>query len=919
MMNAEMAAAPQVDAGVQGGLPGVPVLAPDQGVPAGGGIPNLTPPPPFIRDEYNRRPGRKMSARMYAHRYVSKNVREDFTDTILWHSGVLLHPVCDHVVGPMYTGHMDTGAGVVKDTVNVSNIGILTVTFSASDVVGSYDVHVDAVASVHRGDGDGGGRFSVDIDSTYDSVCANRLSESRQKNKLVGHKPKPKPKPKPDLVVGLVGQSDSVIRVAPELNLEVKIPDLMTFDDIPNLQILVRSYLTSNTVFTLHGQVTGPLVFNNNNNVNYRADVNANEPLFLGIKFKPFDSISDYDRYRLPDALVPIATPLGIAWRSTITLTVEVNGGAYSDAIRKNITIIPSGIGHSIHCSGALSSPSNCTYTIPRGADVSTVMVSVKAYPTPVSSIKAALSRLIREPYGCFEQTSATVYPMVMALRYLNRHDTGMHDISTIMSHLSSGYNKLTSYEVPGGGYEWFGQSPAHEALTAYGLSQFIDMQAALKEAKLSHGASSVSFNVDDDMVKRTVNWLSSRRSANVTGGSMFLRNPQSLDTFGSASSHITDAYIIWSLARSGVELSWLHSEVDRLYDIANDNKFDVISGCGDRVRPSDDAYYLGLVSGALSALRDTVRSKTLLARIISTHQQADGSISRAGSSITCSAGESLTLETTSMVVLALLDLPDIENNNREPLERAMRYIISVCKDGRYSSTQGTVLALRALVQYEISRPSGTFPMDTVMDLEYSTEKSRRSLSKTSLISDVIDVINVVVPPTKFDSEFSLIPKVYSDSTHDHVTVDMPYSMTISCISKIPMSYQNHTLNIAVHSHIDDPSLGSVRYIDIDIVNTASRHVSGMVVAVIPLSCGVVPVHEALVKLKRDDKIAFYELHGNNVILYWRGMASESTFSISIPVVMEYSGTFGSTSPYVYEYYNPENVGYDVVEQSIIL
>ena len=31
-------------------------------------------------------------------------------------------------------------------------------------------------------------------------------------------------------------------------------------------------------------------------------------------------------------------------------------------------------------------------------------------------------------------------------------------------------------YEVSGGGFEWFGNNPAHEALTAYGLLQFHDM-----------------------------------------------------------------------------------------------------------------------------------------------------------------------------------------------------------------------------------------------------------------------------------------------------------------------------------------------------------------------------------------------------------------------------------------------------------
>lgn len=42
-----------------------------------------------------------------------------------------------------------------------------------------------------------------------------------------------------------------------------------------------------------------------------------------------------------------------------------------------------------------------------------------------------------------------------------------------IIEHLKTGYEKLISYETTDKGYEWFGDSPGHEALTSYGLSQF--------------------------------------------------------------------------------------------------------------------------------------------------------------------------------------------------------------------------------------------------------------------------------------------------------------------------------------------------------------------------------------------------------------------------------------------------------------
>ena len=44
--------------------------------------------------------------------------------------------------------------------------------------------------------------------------------------------------------------------------------------------------------------------------------------------------------------------------------------------------------------------------------------VSALVYVTPVGSLMQALEALIQEPCGCFEQTSSTTYPLVMAQMY---------------------------------------------------------------------------------------------------------------------------------------------------------------------------------------------------------------------------------------------------------------------------------------------------------------------------------------------------------------------------------------------------------------------------------------------------------------------------------------------------------------------
>jgi len=68
-----------------------------------------------------------------------------------------------------------------------------------------------------------------------------------------------------------------------------------------------------------------------------------------------------------------------------------------------------------------------------------------------------------------------------------------------IMKKLKDGYEKLIGFETSSKGYEWFGKAPGHEALSAYGLAQFNDMQKVVKF-------------VDGKVLNRNKDWLIGRR-----------------------------------------------------------------------------------------------------------------------------------------------------------------------------------------------------------------------------------------------------------------------------------------------------------------------------------------------------------------------------------------------------------------------
>jgi hypothetical protein len=56
----------------------------------------------------------------------------------------------------------------------------------------------------------------------------------------------------------------------------------------------------------------------------------------------------------------------------------------------------------------------------------STPYFTAKLFAKPLDSILDALESLVRDPYGCFEQTSSVTYPMVMALQLLNEMQKGL-------------------------------------------------------------------------------------------------------------------------------------------------------------------------------------------------------------------------------------------------------------------------------------------------------------------------------------------------------------------------------------------------------------------------------------------------------------------------------------------------------------
>src|ERR1700720_1167390 len=75
------------------------------------------------------------------------------------------------------------------------------------------------------------------------------------------------------------------------------------------------------------------------------------------------------------------------------------------------------------------------------------------------------------------EQTSSTAYPNILVVDYIKkaRVASSSETLMKAEQFLNVGYQKLLTFERPGGGFDWWGNGQPLVWLSAYGLQEFSD------------------------------------------------------------------------------------------------------------------------------------------------------------------------------------------------------------------------------------------------------------------------------------------------------------------------------------------------------------------------------------------------------------------------------------------------------------
>jgi uncharacterized protein YfaS (alpha-2-macroglobulin family) len=353
-----------------------------------------------------------------------------------------------------------------------------------------------------------------------------------------------------------------------------------------------------------------------------------------------------------------------------LTLSARMaGGGGRADIVVREIEVVPNGREQSVVFNGRLDTSVHHQVDFPPLAISEASKVLVRLYPGPLSQVIEGMDAILRMPYGCFEQTSSATYPNVLALDYMKRTKKLTPEVhAKAEGFIGNGYQRLLTYEVPGGGFSWFGQAPANKILTSYGLMEFSDMSKV--------------HDVDPKVIQRTQQWLANLQQADGSWkpDTNFI-NEGATNRFNTDALRIA-AYIGWALENTG----YRGTAVERARGF-------VAEHMGEKA----DAYTLAVIANfAVDYGKDREFTARAMRTLLDAKTEKDDQVWWTAEETNVFArGPSAGIETTGLAVQALLKWGQASPT----VEKAMKYIASK-KDavGTWGTTQATIMALRALL-----------------------------------------------------------------------------------------------------------------------------------------------------------------------------------------------------------------------------
>lgn len=640
-------------------------------------------------------------------------------------------------------------------------------------------------------------------------------------------------------VLGKMGNATAGIRVFQDFFVDIDAPVSLTQGDVVSIPVAVYNYLPEAQTVSLRLE---------------KADW-----------YEQMDG--DTREIKMgPNEVTGVSFQIRAKSPGSFPLTVFAQGSKLSDAIRRSIAVMPDGREFTSVKSDQLRGTVKAVVDVPADAIDGASKMLVTLYPGVFSQVVEGLDSILRMPGGCFEQTSSSTYPNVLVTRYLKRMRKTTPELSMkAEGYINAGYQRLLTFEVPGGGFSVFGQAPANPILTAYGLMEFHDM------AKVHE--------VDPNLLARTRQWLLAQQGKDGAWGA----GRQGFYAEGWSnvpnSNLVSTAYIAWALVECGERDARVTAAVNYLRK---------------HMHEASEPYTAALVANTLVAWdpKDAAAAEAVDRLLAMRIDDKDYTYWRTKiATAAYGTGRAGDIETTALATLALLG----SGQHSAQANRALAYLVR-SKDafGTWQSTQATVLTMKALIA-SIERAGDQVNANVSVLVNGKKAGSFRMTSDNFDVFHQVDVSGFV---QKGANEVVLTVEgkgnaLYKIATH----VWRPWKAVPpppSDILSIDVQYDRSTLAK------DDTAACSVQ------VRNLTKRVANQVMLDIGVPPGFDVRSDDLEALVKKQVIQRFSLTGRQVIIYLAKMDAAQALTVTYRLKARYPLRAQAPASRVYEYYNPD-------------
>lgn len=612
---------------------------------------------------------------------------------------------------------------------------------------------------------------------------------------------------------GLIGRDETTYSAQSLISIDAKIPQYLTRTD----------------------QMRIPVVVKNNSSQTRKMVMNVIVPNH--VKLVEFDSIINLKPLEYGRLFVNMQTDHITA--SNIQFTIK------SDDFRETM-ILPFNVeekGFPHHYSIINNRSENFKINIPDYINGS-LLSSYYVYENSALQMFEDLERLKREPHGCFEQLSSTVYPNIFILDYLKSvKKINDNTQNVVLRNMKKGYQKMLSYKNKDGGFGYFNDAESDVALSAFALLEFKDLKKYV--------------NIDSKLIEILTSFILSKKNAN---GQFEVRKSYEMKYPYSNYSWARNMYVLFALSKSGFK-----NEIQDAYNINLK-----------RVLATKDSYQLALMANTSASLEKNEDYKTLITLL---NQQYESKNIKTETTFTGSGGRSANAETLALYMMAL---QKDEKNQQLKIAQVVDELINYNGYYGFGSTQATALALETLSDFFVKN-----------EMLYGTEKPKIKINEAEITAN-----------NSFSSAFKSgeneIVVNYSKQK------GLPYKLDYSYYTLQAPESQNIPVTLETKLKSDISKVGETNRLTVTVKNKINGQLS-MTTAKIGIPAGLTLQNALLKDLIDKKQISYYEIFDNYLVLYWEHFDANETKIINLDLKVEFAGKYTGKASNVYLYYMPES------------